>query len=319
MRRDGFALVAALWLVVALSTVALSIGLRRRERGLVAIARVDRLHAAAAADAALAEANAYLVAVQEGAGTGSFAEPDPRTTDARGVDPWGFAEAASDTLRLGGALARIELHDLGARLNLNRATETQIRRLLLALRVDAGRAARIAAAVADWRDVDADRRNGGAERDRYVALGMPVLPADAEFSSVPELRHVLGVDDALFARVAPFLTVAGSGRVSIASAPPEVLMAFPGIGPEAATALLQLRRSSRRLGGIADLAPSLSAPARADLLAHLAQLIQALGPDSREVEAEATGWIDGSPHRVVERAVFVRSGDVVYRLPGSAG
>ena len=65
----------------------------------------------------------------------------------------------------------------------------------------------VAHAILDWRDPDRERRLAGAEADDYAALGRIGRPRDGPFQFVAELRSVIGVDEALFAVLAPALSV----------------------------------------------------------------------------------------------------------------
>ncbi len=56
---------------------------------------------------------------------------------------------------------------------------------------------RVVDAVLDWRDPDSLPRPSGAEKEFYERLGVPV-PTDGPFSSVCELRLVLGVTPEIF-------------------------------------------------------------------------------------------------------------------------
>ncbi len=56
---------------------------------------------------------------------------------------------------------------------------------------------RVVDALMDWRDPDVLVRPSGAEKEAYERLGLP-LPADGPFSSLCELRLVLGVTPAVF-------------------------------------------------------------------------------------------------------------------------
>lgn len=51
---------------------------------------------------------------------------------------------------------------------------------------------RLVDAMADWRDLDSLKRTHGAEKDEYLQMGLPA-PADGPFTSVCELRLVMGV------------------------------------------------------------------------------------------------------------------------------
>ena len=96
----------------------------------------------------------------------------------------------------------------------------------------------VAAAILDWRDTDPlTQPAGGAEDPDYAAAGLTYGAKDAPFEDISELQQVLGVDRALFSRVAPYLTVAsGQSRPDPAYAAAPVLVAL-GLDGEAIVAL----------------------------------------------------------------------------------
>lgn len=228
-----------------------------------------------------------------------------------GVDPWQGITPIAETPVPGG-FYRVDLRDAGSALNLNRCTEDELRRLLQALRIDAGLADRVAQAAMDWRDLDGMRRARGAEADDYLRAGASVLPRNAPFTSVGELRHVRGVTDRAFRRMEPFLTVTGTGSVNLATAPREVLLALPGIGEEAATAILRRRRAGAPLGSVMEIAGDLSFSARALFIREMPQLLARTSVETREMVVRAEGWAQGGRIRAREEALAVRSGTAVF-------
>ncbi|MEE7567475.1 general secretion pathway protein GspK, partial [Xanthomonas sp. Kuri4-3] len=98
--------------------------------------------------------------------------------------------------------------------------------------------ARVAAAIIDWRDGDDLSSPGGGAEDRdYAAAGLPYGAKDAPFESLGELRLVLGVDAALYARLLPNVTIfSGRSRPESRFAPGPVLTAM---GLDAAMLLAQ--------------------------------------------------------------------------------
>ena len=298
MRRErGFALIAALWLLVALSALALEVSLVARERRLAAANTIEGTQARAAAAAGLEHARARLAAMLE-----------------RGaLDPWRRVDSVfAGDLALGEARYRVTLRDAAVALNLNRATETELRRLLVALRVDAGQADGVAQSIMDWRDPDDLRRARGAEREDYLRDGAPLLPRNGPLQSLDELRYIKGMTPEILAQARPCLTLLGTGQVNLNAAPRPVLLALPGIGEEAAGVLLRHQGSRHPLHSLADLSLELSAGARAALEAETSALLARVTFETREVEAVSDGWADGSPVRVHAHGLLVRARDVAF-------
>lgn len=103
---------------------------------------------------------------------------------------------------------RVQVYDESGKLDLNVAGPDLINGLLLALDVDPQRAQALTGAILDWRDQDdLLAAQGGAEDPEYEAAGRPYGAKDRPFDTVPELQQVLGMDESLYHRLAPYLTV----------------------------------------------------------------------------------------------------------------
>lgn len=299
--RRGFALVAALWLLVTMASVALAVALDARARRLIVANRVDDARARAAADAGLAHARARL--------DGLLRDDELRaalSAGGRTRDPW----ARLDTLlrrpvALGDGGYAVTLRDAGATLNLDHADEDELRTLFTGLRVDAGDADRLAQAVLDWRDADDLPRPRGAEASEYLQRGAAVLPRNAPFRDVNELGDVRGMTPALLARLRPFLGVAGSGRVDLSTAPPPVILALPGMTDESVAAILRYRSEGRPIPDLHTLAGQLSSGAARRLTDALPRLNTAVSLRVEEVDVVSEGWSGGGA-RVRSEALLVR-------------
>jgi len=298
--RRGFALLAALWLLVAFSIAGLALSASGRSRRLAA-ANLSEATAAQAAAAGGLDQLRQRLAMRLDAVAGSA------------LDPWhGVDSVMPDTLALGAERVLVRAHDTGAALNLNRAGDEELRRLFMALRVDAGEADRLAQAIADWRDPDDLHRARGAERDAYLAAGARMLPRNGPFQSLAELLGVRGMSASLFERVRPHLTLLGSGQINVNLADRPVLLALPGMTEEAVAVLLRYRRQNRTVGLIADVQRDLSPAARRELAAALPTLLARTTTETREVEVNSEAWLPGSPVHVRLTGLLVRARSAVF-------
>jgi type II secretory pathway component PulK len=276
-RRSGFVLMAALWLLVALSAVGLDAALRHRARRMATANLVDttRLHAAASAGTEYARsrlssamlgradelraeatraartqnrggpvnaAGRALASAGGGAGgmTRLFRSADP------GADPWRDPSGLVPTqLEWNGVTTTLTLRDPNAALNINGANADMLQQFFsLGLRLDYALANRLTAAIMDWRDDDDLPQVNGGERDDYIKDGAAVLPANHQFSNIDELRFVKGMTDEIFSAARPFLCIRTNGTtLNVNAAPEEVLLAIPGMTPEGATSILRQRRA----------------------------------------------------------------------------
>lgn len=308
--RGGFALMAALWLVVLVGVTGYGLSVRSRSQRLAVANSLERTQAVVAAEGALETVRGELAL--------RLAPPAPsaqRIAHRADVDPWSdLAALNADTLALGDARALPRVYDAGARIQINRATEADLRRFFAALAIDAGEADRLAQRIADWRDADDHRRTRGAERDEYLRTGARRLPANADFTRVDELRDVDGMTPQLFARMAPFVTALGTGQINVNAAPREVLLSLPGMGDESIAAIVRAQRARRPIRSMEELTAQLSSAARSSLVEQMSELQQRAAFESREVVVEADGWLDGSPARVTAQALLARGGDAMFTI-----
>ena len=303
MNTRGFALLTALWLLVALSAASLALALTARTRRLAAANYAEGIRARAAAQAGVEHVRALL---------------EDRVLAEGYSGAWWGLDSLVDTLVIGDARVTMTVRDVGLALNLNRAEESELRRLFAALRVDAGEADRLAQAIADWRDADDLHRPRGAEQADYLAAGAPTLPRNGPFQRVEELRAVRGITPRLFDEIRRYLTVRGSAQVNLNLASRPVLLTVPGIGEEAVAVLLRLRREGRILANIAELERDLSPGARASFSAQLPTILARATTETREVEVTSEGWLPGSPVRSRLIGVFVRARNAVFHVWSSA-
>lgn len=306
-RRDGFALMAALWIIVIVGVTGFELSVRSRTQRLAVANSLERAAADGAAQAGLETARAML--------EGVLAQP---LTVGRGslssavLDPWSAIQwRGDDTIRLAAERVVVVGYDAGARLHLNRASEEEMRRLLVALPLDASVADRMAQRIMDWRDADGVRRGRGAERDDYVRAGARVLPSDAAIAQIDELRDVDGMTPELYARLSPHLTLHGTGQINANMAQAAVLHALAGLGDEAVAVLVRSQRSVRPIRSLDELILRLSPGAAAAIAEAGMSLTQRITFETREMVVTADGWVDGSPIRARGEALYVRTGDAM--------
>lgn len=308
--RRGAALLTAIGLLVAISMLSVERALVAKRARLAVANIVEHAQLEAAATAGVEHARSDLQRLAQAGAMQSLRDP------ARVMDAWQSADGRSIESEIAGEYRyRVELHDAGARLQLNGATQDQLRTLLLALGVDARRADHLSAAIADWSDPDQLRRVNGAERDDYLAAGRAMLPDDGPFARVDLLRFVMGMSDSLYRALAPLLTVFGNGKVDINAAPRPVLLTLPGMSAEAVSAILRDRQQARRVTDLSRFADGLS-PAARDLLIRSLPALQATTVlDPRQIHVASDAWRIGSDVHVRIDAIISRDeeGRVIWR------
>lgn len=99
----------------------------------------------------------------------------------------------------------------------------------------------------DYQDADDLHRLNGAERDEYRKLGM-IPPTNRTLATPLEFRRILGWNAALAslddAQLLSILTMTRGADLNINTAPPQVLALLPGIAPETAARMVELRKSA---------------------------------------------------------------------------
>jgi general secretion pathway protein K len=185
----GIALILVLWALVALAAVAIAAGGGGR-----AAARLTGNLVDAAQAEQLADAGIHL-AINDLLGT-----PTPADED-------GLVRL---TYPMDGAVIAVTIADETSKVDLNLAGEELLTAALTAAGLRGLEAARIVAAILDWRDADEDRRALGAEAIDYRTAGLPQRPSNRDFARLDELRLVQGMTPALFDALRPFVTVHGA-------------------------------------------------------------------------------------------------------------
>jgi len=305
-------MIAAIWLVVAIAVVALQFSLQAKERRVLGINTAERGVARGAALGALASTQAQLDYILRVMPSGNAA-----LSSTRSGDPWlGVDSIYSGPMYVDSMEVDATLLDLGRRLNINDLTEDQFRTFFGYVLNDYTTADHLAQTIMDWEDVDDIPRPNGDEKEGYIKKGLLTLPANGPFRSVDELLHVEGMTPDIYAAVAPYFTVYGSGIVNINTAPVPVLRAIPGMTDQILANILNQRSRGLRISSIAQVVPGYT-PTRgrgaANGLATMAgiqqqQLANAMTVDTREilVTLVARAGPQAQPTKVF--ALFTRSG-----------
>jgi type II secretory pathway component PulK len=305
------ALLAALWLVVMITTAGLQFALVSRDRRHLALSAIDRARDQAVLHGALAVVQARLeseLRTQGRAGTLRNTGGRLMAGNARS-DPWRALDAQlSEGVRIGDVLVAARSTDLGTVLNVNLAGERELGLLFGALLRDDLLANRLAQRIADWRDADHRQRPDGAEAPEYRRALRSALPTNGPFRTLDDLADVLGMTPEILSTIRPFLTVDGANvRVNLNAAPEPVLRTLPGMSPPVLAAILALRSAGRRVESIPSLTAGVRAPQRGNDAANGAyqslvrDLTERTLMDTRDVAIEFTvvGEPGPSPSRMV--------------------
>lgn len=110
--------------------------------------------------------------------------------------------------RYAGADIEVRVIDELGKIDLNHADATLLAGLFRAAGSQRAEAEQLAAVILDFRDDDPlTQPAGGAEDPDYAAAGRQYGAKDTQFETVAEVEQVLGMTPAIYAKVAPHLTV----------------------------------------------------------------------------------------------------------------
>jgi general secretion pathway protein K len=212
----GFIIVAALWILAALATLASIYAVYVINTATGMSVNEERVQAEGLITAAL-ELTAYRL-------TSVKADSRP----ARGTF----------VFRLGHADVAVEFKSEIGRIDLNMAPKELLAGLFASLGARYQDAEYYADRIIGWRTPpDPDQRN--SEASAYRSAGLSYGPRQAPFDHAAELSLVMGLPPFLAERAMPFVTVfSGRAEINVLAAAPEVLAAIPGMRPERLYALL---------------------------------------------------------------------------------
>lgn len=223
----GVALVLVLWMLVLLSVIANSLVFSSRSEILVASNLASIARAEALADAGVA------IAIHQLSFPANLAYPERWKADGL-TRIWRFQDVD----------LRVNIIGESGKIDINTAAPSLLSGLFISSGINRPVAEALVDAILDWRDADSLRRLHGAEKEDYAAAGRHYGPANADFESIDELQQVMGMNNSLFARIEPFLTVySGQPGINTAMAPREVLLAFPGSSSEQVDVFLRQRQT----------------------------------------------------------------------------
>jgi general secretion pathway protein K len=220
----GFVIVAVLWILVALSTLAMvfSVYLSNSAR---ALGVTDTGILKDALVSASLELTAYQLLLT-----------DEKSRPAQG----------SFRFRLDDAEVLVSFTSEAARVDLNKAPKEILANLFEVLGAGQQTAAEIADRIVGWRTPP--KENAANEEEAlYFAAGLTYSPRQGPFAHVNELSLVLGVPPVMVERALPYVTVFNRSKdIDVLIAPPEVIAALPGMTPAALNDFLKQRSSLPR-------------------------------------------------------------------------
>jgi general secretion pathway protein K len=224
---DGFVIVAVLWILGALATLASIYAVY-----VIDTATAFRAHDDVVEAEGLASAAIELTALQ------MTARPDvPRPSNG------------AFNFRIGSGQVSVQFRSEAARIDLNAAPKELLAGLFAGLGARGEDARNYADRVVGWRTKPTPGQD--VEASLYQMAGRRYVPRGAPFEHPGELWLVHGLPEALVERAMPLVTVySGQAQVNVLDAPPGVIAALPGMTPDALHAFLAQRAMAPQNGQI---------------------------------------------------------------------
>ena len=280
--RDGFIVVAVLWILTALATLVTIFSMYVINTATAFAVHDERLQAEGMARAAL-ELSAYQVTA------------NPQTPLTRGTF----------LFRIGNAQVNTEFVSETARIDLNSAPKELLSGLFAGLGAPHGQAEYYADRILGWRSPQPPD-NSSNEAANYRTAGMLYGPRGAPFQNAGELALVLGIPGLMVERALPYLTVySGQPQIDIFNAAPQVLAALPGMDPGRLHTILVQREAAPQTPETAQALLAMLGPGQA--------FANAQGNKSLRVTARIA--FDSGQRMTTEAVIFLLdSGTDPYRI-----
>ena len=183
--QHGVALIAVLWVLAFLATIASTVAHQSRSSLQITKNRIDQLKVKQAVESAVLFAIADLINIP---GDNFYAQ-DQLNNEYNNID------------------IKLSYFDEAGKVDLNSVPASVMVSLLNQIGVDEEQSLIITDSVLDWRDENDLRRTNGAEDSDYAANGYLYGSNDADFERIEELKLVYGMSEKIYQAISPYVTV----------------------------------------------------------------------------------------------------------------
>jgi general secretion pathway protein K len=254
--RDGFVIVAVLWILGALATLASIYAVYVIDTATAFRAHDDQVETeglvSAAVELTALQLSAQRAAAQQAPSPGgsqqqAAAQPGTAQGGTQAAPP---PSSGAFSFRLRNAAISAQYRSEGSRIDLNGASKELLAGLFVGIGARPDDAVNYADRIIGWRTKPTPGQQD-PETSRYQTAGRRYPPRGAPFQHPGELWLVLGLPEALVERVLPLVTVySGVAQVNVFDAPPDVIAALPGMTPDRLHAFLAQRQETPQNGQI---------------------------------------------------------------------
>lgn len=208
-RQSGMAMVIVLWLIVLLSIIATGHARNVHSETRLAMRYIESAKARTLAESGIQRAIISLMLNNGDSQWPVNGVPQRITIDGREVS--------------------IAVRDATGLVDLNAADAGLLAALLATTGGDPLQKEKLVDAILDWRDTDNFTHLHGAEGADYRAAGLDWTPRNSAFSSIDELRYVIGMTPERFMAILPYITVySGKAGLNLNYAPPNLISMLSG-------------------------------------------------------------------------------------------
>lgn len=296
--RKGAVLVLVLWILLAMSLLALTFAASIRTEVDAARNLVEQKQAYYLARSGIEYAIHKIRASQSPSRQQLQPSADGNVNNNFSQDP--LIELYTEPVRLEveGGVVEVTITPENGKIDVNTADPNLIFNLLLMIGLNETDAAIISDSIADWRDQDDEVSDAGAELDYYQGLPDPYFPKNGRLDVPEELLLVRGVtpeiyfgingttsdgQPARFYGLQDYLTTFGTARaIDVNAAPVQVLAAIPELDYQDAIAIDQMRAEGPiRVGDIQAQLPGITTNVLAFLTDRRTSLVYTLDAVAR--------------------------------------
>ncbi|WP_266171027.1 general secretion pathway protein GspK [Dyella subtropica] len=229
--QRGVALLVVLWACTLLAILLGSYAMLARTEGMQARYQFAQVRAHYAAEAGLMRA---IYALQN---------PSPQTR-------W-IPDGRDYPFQYDDAKLKIQVIDESGKVDINAASPDVLQGLFRAAGMNDAAAMEMSKQVVNWRAFGRGPDDLNRFAAAYTAAGRDYAPRHAPFASIEELQMVLGMEPAIYRKIASQVTLwSGRNAPDPTFAPPLALQAIPGMTPQQANALWAARQQGQGPAGL---------------------------------------------------------------------
>lgn len=257
-QKDGFIIIAVLWITLLLSILGLNISTGSRLSGIHAMNVQERLVDTHVLYSGITvgyhEYLKYLANLElaEQVENGEILSDEDRVLLFPRFEPY--------LLSVGEKKVLVQIRGIQGSIDINKAGADLIQEIvILCGAVSSSAAASITASILDWIDHDDLARTDGAEKDYYLGLPRPYLPKNNQIGDIRELLMIKGVSRDMFRGTEDhpglihfFEAFGSTEKMEINSAAPDTFIVLGDLDPEIIQELIAAR-TLKRISSLAEL------------------------------------------------------------------